>query len=39
MLTGTLEGWKKWMLMSETEQKNFIKQYENEWSEKHKNGK
>lgn len=27
MLTGTLEGWKKWMLMTESEQKKLMKEY------------
>lgn len=30
MLTGTLEGWKKWMLMSEAERKKLIKKSESE---------
>lgn len=37
MLTGTLEGWIKWMSMSEKEQNELMKQYEKEWSKK--NGK
>lgn len=28
MLTGTLEGFKKWILMSESERKKLIKDYE-----------
>lgn len=31
MLTGTLEGWKKWMLMTEAEQKNFAKKCDEEY--------
>ena len=38
MITGTLEGWKKWILMTEAEQKKFAKECEKEWSKK-RNGK